>query len=102
MIPFAAYLLVMRGPKNMGELKALKKTVTDPIDIDMSTQSKAGLDKDDAVANQHWKIKVWRVVSNKTWLCCTMGYSMQTFVSGSFGVYCIQYMEKVYDLNTGY
>eukprot|EP01084_Bolivina_argentea_P193928 332690_1 len=45
-------------------------------------------------------IKVWRLLTNKTFVLTSIGYALQTFVTGTFAVEAITYLQKVYKWNS--
>ncbi|ETN98878.1 transporter [Reticulomyxa filosa] len=88
MIPLACALFFMKSPRNMLILKDLNQPFVEETPIDFP--------EDDL-----WHVKTKRILTNPTWVLITLGYSTQTFVTGTFAVLAIEYLNEAYQWSSG-
>jgi len=97
-LPLCVVLYCIKQPPNMLTIKQAKDEMEEEAlnqDSNMSNavQRKQSTEVQDAPV----RTKLYRLVTNKVFLFASAGYALQTFVTGTFAVDAITYLQKVYD-----
>ena len=115
-LPLCAVIYCIKQPANMLMIKAAKEEleqhtqalsegVMDPLSLPQQQhEEKQGVSSAVSVSELEddaaWT-KVVRLLQNRTFVLTSLGYSLQTFVTGTFGVEAITYLQKVYGWSSG-
>merc|ERR1719203_922910 len=92
----------MKSPANMLIIKQAKdqmeelRAVHDNSNMSLPSQHKQEEELQDAPLS----VKLWRLLKNKTFVLTASGYALQTFVTGTFAVEAVVYLQKVYGWNS--
>ena len=101
-LPLCVLLYCIKQPPNMLVIKLAKDELEEEAanDSNMSLPSQRKGGNEEELQDAPASTKIWRLLTNKTFVLTSAGYSLQTFVTGTFAVEAITYLQKVYSWNS--
>ena len=102
-LPLCIVIYCMKSPANMLLIKQAKdeldeqSALNEESNMSLPSQHK----QKDEVTDSPVSVKLLRLLKNRTFVLTCAGYALQTFVTGTFAVEAIVYLQKVYGWNSG-